>query len=257
MSAFGLPVHTCTRAYRPGDQLGFWGFQTMSAFGLTYFWVYRPGQAGFRAYRPDLLSDGLPTFGFTDQARFAFRSYRPDLLSELRISPMLELADGTLEKRVVVFLCADDDYEVILLAILLEGTRQLHRYYEKAAGVCLTRSRDTYPPVMQLVNERASLVVAVLQYMSSLVGSPSDCTRLFLVFAIRGVRTFADWKRLWPTDVELLSNAVLLISASLERRQRRGIRGSIEACIEGQNGNPKANHNRKLQCSTHCWQASC
>ena len=107
-----------------------------------------------------------------------------------------------------------------MLAILLEGTRQLHRYYEKEAGMCHIKARDDYPPVLQLVNPRSSLTVAVLQYLSSLIGSSSACTRLCLVFAIRGVRTFADWKRLWPADVELLSNAVLLMSASLERRQR-------------------------------------
>ena len=88
--------------------------------------------------------------------------------------------------------------------------------------MCHLKGRDEYPPVLQLVNPKSSLIVAVLQYLSSLIGSPSTCTRLCLVFALRGVRTFADWKRLWPGDVELLSNAVLLMSASLERRQRLG-----------------------------------
>lgn len=107
-----------------------------------------------------------------------------------------------------------------MLALLLEGTRQLHRYYEKEAYMCHLKARDDYPPVLHLVNPRSSLIVAVLQYLSSLIGSSSACPRLYLVFAVRGVRTFADWKRLWPGDVELLSNAVLLMSASLERRQR-------------------------------------
>ena len=79
MSAFGLPANTCIRSYRPGDRLGlgairpgdqlaflgltdqvtnllfrayrpgrFSGVQTRPAFGwLTYFRVYRSGQARF------------------------------------------------------------------------------------------------------------------------------------------------------------------------------------------------------------------
>jgi len=119
--------------------------------------------------------------------------------------------------------CNDKDWavKVTLLAVLLEGTRQLHRYYEKAANMSQTKARSTYPPVIQVMNERASLIVAVLQYYSALIGTPSSCPRLYLVFAHRGCQSFSEWKKLYPGDVEQLSNAVLMLTASLERRQRQ------------------------------------
>ena len=104
-------------------------------------------------------------------------------------------------------------------AILMEPMKILIKYLMKAARTNQAAAQEHWPPILDALNPRASVVYAILQYYSTILTRPSMCGRLVLIFSQRGVRSFSEWHLSFPNDIALLRGGALLMIASLERRQ--------------------------------------
>ena len=82
-----------------------------------------------------------------------------------------------------------------------------------------TNAKKDAPPILDLLNPEYSLLVACLQVWSTMVGSPSTCDRLCLIWRHRGCDSFREWYFEHRDDVRLVRRGALALIAATERRQ--------------------------------------
>ena len=115
----------------------------------------------------------------------------------------------------------DPDFRarVLLLAVLIEPARRLTSFYMKTSGADLQEEQDEWPPLIDLLNPKASLIHQCLQYWSTMLGAPCDCKRLILVWKHRGCGSYKDWCTRFPADIQFLRKGALALAAAVYRRQ--------------------------------------
>ena len=106
------------------------------------------------------------------------------------------------------------EHKLTILGLVLEPMSALTAWL-------MRRARDTEDspcrcPLMDLVHPPASIVVSVLQYLSSMLdGSP---TRLMMLWRPSGCTSLQEWIESRPQQVRLLRRLTLLVSSALYRR---------------------------------------
>lgn len=109
---------------------------------------------------------------------------------------------------------------LLLLAILVEPMCQMHSYFMDVSNSDPCQEAKGWPPIVDLLNPRASLVHAALEYLTMLCVCPTRCPRLVVPMAQRGCTNFAMWKEAFPGDVALLSRGALHLIGAISRRHR-------------------------------------
>jgi len=116
---------------------------------------------------------------------------------------------------------------MVVLALVIEPLRRLHLYYMANSDADPQVKVDQWPAIIQLLNERSSIVYACLQYYATMLSDPCRCTRLHLAARQRGCSTIADWLQRYSADWNLLRKCVLGVYSALHRRQYNYLRSQF------------------------------
>ena len=126
-------------------------------------------------------------------------------------------------KRVFLMSVESVDWQVrtLIFGILAEPLHHLAKFYMAASRANLYKSSSGWPPMLELMNERKSLIFALLQYYSSLLDSRAGAqwnTRLVFVQVAQRCATREEWQIRFAGDLQLLRSGCLMIIGALERR---------------------------------------
>ena len=106
----------------------------------------------------------------------------------------------------------------LLLAVVIEPLFQLHRFYMHCSLRNVNDGINGWPPLLNAINPKASIIHAILQYYSGMLADPSSSGWLLIIMAQRGFSDFRQWHQHYPGDVEILRQGLLCAMCSLERR---------------------------------------
>ncbi len=109
----------------------------------------------------------------------------------------------------------------MIMALTSEPLRVLTRLYLQLSFDHIEEERRKWQAIIDLLNPQASLAQEAQRYYAMLIKSPRACPRLQLVMRQRGFVDFAEWARLWQTDIEMLVEAVTFASTALDRLQSK------------------------------------
>ena len=110
---------------------------------------------------------------------------------------------------------------MLIMALVIEPLRRLHHYLmsiSETGMVDRTSRLGGYPPLLDFLNPRASLVVSCLQYYATMLAAPEKVGRLLLVSHVRGCTSVPSWIARWPHDWDCLRSTVLTVTSALHRR---------------------------------------
>ena len=108
--------------------------------------------------------------------------------------------------------------KMVLFAICKEPLRRLHIYFMSVSSLSSRCKVGEWSALVDSLNERASLLMAVLQYLSTLLRAPRQCGRLILIARLRGCATIDEWLLLHPDDCLMFRNIALVIASGVHRR---------------------------------------
>ena len=106
----------------------------------------------------------------------------------------------------------------LTLAVLIEPARRLTSFFMHESGIDLSSQREDWPPIVNLLNRKSSLLHACLQYWSTLLAEPDRCPRLVLLWQQRKCTSFREWSARHPEDIQYLRKGALVLIAAVERR---------------------------------------
>ena len=108
---------------------------------------------------------------------------------------------------------------VAMLTVVLEWLRPLHQAYVLQSESSMSDAKDDWQLILNLMNPPESLLWLILQYWSCMLTCPASCTRLCLVFSLRGCHSYLEWQDTYPDDIVTLQRCIHAAAASSERRQ--------------------------------------
>ncbi len=152
---------------------------------------------------------------------------------------------------------ADDEWrvKVMIIAIVIEPVRFLTHHYLNCSFEDISASKRGYAPAVSLINPAASLIIAVLQYLSLLIRHPSSAPRLRIIYCQRGCRSFEAWLQSWPGDVDVLRCSAMVLLAQIWRRQWFYLSKELEVLtVSDRRLNDE---HRNTICTSMCSRRSC
>ena len=125
----------------------------------------------------------------------------------------------------------DDEWRttIVLISVVLEPLMRLCSYHVEVSCSEVHVHKMGFPPCVDLMNPRASLLHQTLSYYATMLVQPAACSRLALIYRQRGCRTLRQWFAEFPGDARRLAQCVLCVSAAIEHRQVRHITSQLEA----------------------------
>lgn len=107
---------------------------------------------------------------------------------------------------------------ILILNVCIEPLRILCKFWLKHSHDTINEPKREYSPATNIMNPQASIVVAVLQYVSTLLHDPMQGDRFRILFVSRGCSDFWDWASKFPQDIELVQKTLFSIHSSIHRR---------------------------------------
>ena len=131
---------------------------------------------------------------------------------------------------------------VLIVGVLVEPCTLLCNYFAKASHgeACAPRTEKEPTYGLDCVNPKSSLIVACMQYWSSITKDPRSASRLIIVFRSRGVENFAEWERRYPEDVELLRKGAQGLHAAIFSRVHRHVLSELQILTVGDRRVPRS-----------------
>jgi hypothetical protein len=126
-----------------------------------------------------------------------------------------------------------DSHDAIILALLVETTRELHSTFMTASfdfdGMAVreesigSRPHKEQPMLLDLLNPAFSMPFQLLQYWSTVARHPAAWSRISLLIVRYGAVDYRDWTVMHPDAVDTLSRAILALMAAIRRRLWRNL----------------------------------
>jgi hypothetical protein len=102
----------------------------------------------------------------------------------------------------------------LILALVTEATRHLIQFHMAAshnhiasptfAAVYADGGATRHPPILDLMHPNLSILVSVLQYMSTILCRPTSWSRITLLLRHRNVESVEQLLQCYPADIQLL-----------------------------------------------------
>ena len=127
---------------------------------------------------------------------------------------------------------------ILILALVNEATRHLIQFHMIAShnhiaspgfsAVYADGGAARYPPLLDLMHPSVSILVSVLQYMSTILCNPASWSRITLLLRHRNVDSVEQLLQCYPADVQLFQLGIRAAMVAHKVRINRYTRPSVK-----------------------------
>jgi hypothetical protein len=127
---------------------------------------------------------------------------------------------------------------ILILALVNEATRHLIQFHMIAShnhiaspafsAVYADGGAARYPPLLDLMHPSVSILVSVLQYMSTILCNPASWSRITLLLRHRNVDSVEQLLQCYPADVQLFQLGIRAAMVAHKVRINRYTRSSFK-----------------------------